>query len=151
MITYSNDSIFDCNAVAIVNAVNCVGVMGAGLAKAFADKFPEMNMDYMEYCKTGILKPGKLHTYLSMLPPSKHRIIVNLPTKDDWRDPSEYIYVVDGMETLANFVSRFAISSVGVPALGCGLGGLEWPKVNEIIEYYAELVPSTHWTVFPPQ
>lgn len=149
MITYDNGSIFDCGATAIVNAVNCVGVMGAGLAKAFADRYPLMEKDYIEYCNNGLLRPGKIHTYYSSL--GNDPIIVNLPTKDNWINPSKYTYIDNGMEKLASFVANFKLHSVAVPALGCGLGGLEWGSVKLGIEYWAETVPDTHWIVFPPQ
>lgn len=149
MITYSNDSIFDCGATAIVNAVNCVGVMGGGLAKAFATRFPLMEKDYIEYCSNGQLRPGELHTYFSNL--NSDPVIVNLPTKDDWKNPSKYSYVDNGMEKLAALANRFKFHSVGVPALGCGLGTLDWQTVVQDITYWAETVPDTHWIIFPPQ
>lgn len=152
MITYSDGSIFDCGATAIVNAVNCVGVMGAGLAKAFADKFPLMDLDYIEQCKLGLLEPGKVHTYYSNLDPDAP-LIINFPTKDDWRNPSQLDYIEFGMEALVDLVRRFRIGSIGIPALGCGLGGLNWDDVRSIIERHASnyVVDWVNWIIFPPQ
>lgn len=149
MITYSEGSIFECGATAIVNPVNCVGVMGGGLAKAFADKFPAMEEDYIAYCAEGLLRPGMVHSYFSNL--EEVPIVLNLPTKDDWREPSEYEYVANGLVALCAFLNRFNIDSVGVPALGCGLGGLEWSAVEVLIHRAETLTVSTNWIVFPPK
>lgn len=149
MITYNSGSIFECNAAALVNTVNCVGDMGAGLARAFAIRYPSMEQDYIRHCQLGNLRPGKLHTYHSNL--LADPVIINFPTKDDWRHPSEMRFIEAGMEKLVALASRFKFDSVAVPALGCGLGGLEWPRVKEEIEYWVEMLPTTNWIVFPPQ
>lgn len=145
----SNGNIFTTDVEAIVNPVNCVGVMGAGLAKAFAEKFPLMELDYMEYCKTGILRPGDIHTYYSNL--RYFRWIINFPTKDDWRHPSELAYIDRGMISLTNFVERLRIKSVGIPALGCGLGGLDWKDVQRVVSYHVGRLPNVDWYIFEPQ
>jgi O-acetyl-ADP-ribose deacetylase (regulator of RNase III) len=148
-LTYSNGSIFESGATAIVNPVNCVGVMGGGLAKAFAERYPLMLMDYEEYCDRGLLRPGMVHSYYSNL--EEEPIILNLPTKDDWKNPSTLEYVHDGLTALATYLNRFSIDSVAVPALGCGLGGLAWEKVDFEISMTTSLTPNTNWIVFPPQ
>jgi len=148
-LTYSTDSIFESGATAIVNPVNCVGVMGGGLAKAFAERYPLMLMDYEEYCNRDLLRPGMVHSYYSNL--EEEPIILNLPTKDDWRDPSTYEYVRSGLVAMATYLNRFNIDSVAVPALGCGLGGLNWEVVDYEINIHSTLTPNTNWIVFPPQ
>jgi O-acetyl-ADP-ribose deacetylase (regulator of RNase III) len=149
MVTYSDGSIFESGATAIVNPVNCVGVMGGGLALAFAKRYPDMELDYVEYCNRGLLRPGMVHSYFSNL--EDIPIVLNLPTKDDWRDPSTYQYVHDGLIALAVYLNCFNIDSVAVPALGCGLGGLTWEKVEFLINETSKLTPNTNWIVFPPQ
>ena len=149
MLTYSEGSIFESGATALVNPVNCVGTMGGGLAKAFALKYPAMEDDYMAYCFKGLLRPGMVHAYYSNLEDAP--IVLNLPTQDDWRNPSEYGYVSNGLIALCTFLNRFGIDSVGVPALGCGLGGLEWSQIELLIHRAASLTPNTNWIVFPPQ
>jgi O-acetyl-ADP-ribose deacetylase (regulator of RNase III) len=148
-LTYSTGSIFESGATAIVNPVNCVGVMGGGLAKAFAERYPLMLMDYEEYCDRQLLRPGMIHSYYSNL--EEDPIILNLPTKDDWRNPSTIEYVRTGLTALATYLNRFDIDSVAVPALGCGLGGLKWSDVDYEIGLAASLTPKTNWIVFPPQ
>jgi O-acetyl-ADP-ribose deacetylase (regulator of RNase III) len=158
MISYRDDSIFDSHADAIVNAVNCVGVMGAGLAKAFADRYPRMEADYIYYCNEGLLRPGTLHTYYSNL--EDEPVIVNFPTKDDWKNPSELLFIDSGMEALTQLVRKFKLKSVAIPALGCGLGGLEWIDVHEIICHWVRIAEaewsyedfnSVNWMLYPPQ
>jgi O-acetyl-ADP-ribose deacetylase (regulator of RNase III) len=148
-LTYSQGSIFDSGATAIVNPVNCVGVMGGGLARAFANRYPEMERDYNIYCESGLFRPGMVHSYYSNL--EENPIILNLPTKDDWRNPSTYEYVRNGLVALSTYLNRFSIDSVAVPALGCGLGGLKWEVVDYEINIASTLTPNTSWIVFPPQ
>lgn len=154
MITYRKDSIFDSGADAIVNAVNCVGVMGAGLAKAFAVRFPLMEKDYKVYCKEKLLVPGSLHTYYSNI--GLDPMIINFPTKDDWRNPSDLLFIDGGMAALVQLVAKFNLRKIAIPALGCGLGGLEWNDVHALIEYwineamYQKLIDA-EWILYPPQ
>ena len=118
-----------------VNPVNTVGVMGAGLAKAFADKFPDMFADYMEYCNAGLLQIGKLHVYqiVENCPFQHPKYIINFPTKKHWKEPSKYEYLEAGLEILEEKCQKLKIFRVAMPKLGCGLGGLEWDKVFELI------------------
>lgn len=148
-ITFRTDSLFDSGASAIVNAVNCVGVMGGGLAKVFADKYPLMELDYIEYCTLGLLRPGMLHTYQPNL--TKDPDIINFPTKDHFKNPSKLEYIDSGMERLSVLAITRNYMSVAIPALGCGLGGLDWSDVKPIIERHASLSPETLWMVYPPQ
>jgi O-acetyl-ADP-ribose deacetylase (regulator of RNase III) len=147
-LTYSKGSIFDSGATAIVNPVNCIGIMGGGLALAFAKRYPLMHLDYMEWCAKGLLRPGMVHSYYSNL--EEEPIILNLPTKDDLK-PSKLEYVHDGLIALAAYLNRFNVDSVAVPALGCGLGGLNWEPVDAKINMASKLTPNTNWIVFPPQ
>lgn len=159
MIYYRWDSIFDSDADAIVNAVNCVGAMGAGLAKAFAVKFPLMEKDYKAYCEEKLLAPGSLHTYYSNI--GLDPMIINFPTKDDWRNPSNLVFIDSGMEALTNLVFKFKLKRVAIPALGCGLGGLQWTDVHETIRYWIKIAEAdwsyqdinfkVDWILYPPQ
>lgn len=148
-VVFSTNSIFDSGATAIVNAVNCVGVMGGGLALAFKQRYPIMDLDYQEYCDRNMLRPGKLHTYQPSL--TNDPWIVNFPTKDHFKDPSELEYIESGMQQLAVMAVVRNWHSVAVPALGCGLGGLKWDDVLPIIEKHVSFAPDTLWLVYPPQ
>lgn len=148
MITAGEGSIFDSDADAIVNAVNCVGVMGAGLAKAFKDRFPHMNEQYEVKCKLGLLKPGQLDIYVIDSTP---KYIINFPTKDDWRNPSELKYILSGRRAMIDVVEQYKMKSVAIPALGCGLGGLSWGVVKPILRNLDALAPQVEWIIYDPQ
>ena len=130
-VTYGN--IFNAQTDAIVNPVNCVGVMGAGLAKVFKQKFPSNFATYKQACDEG-LQPGEL--IISEANGNTPRYIINLPTKDHWRDPSEWQYIQKGLVSLKEQSLDMGITSLAMPALGCGLGGLEFemlvPMVKDI-------------------
>ncbi|UZJ63192.1 macro domain-containing protein [Sphingobacterium sp. KU25419] len=85
--------IFSSDAQTLVNTVNCVGVMGKGLAKSFKEKYPKMYSEYTKICKQGLLDIGKLWLYKT-----ERKWILNFPTKYDWRQPSELHYLEAGLE-----------------------------------------------------
>lgn len=125
-------SIFETDAEAIVNPVNCVGVSGAGLAREFARHYPEHDRVYREACKEGRVMPGRgVITETGIDSPA---YIVNFPTKRHWRDESRLSDIRLGLRNLRRELLRLGIRSVELPALGAGLGGLDWPEVRELIE-----------------
>ena len=134
-IVYVSGNILEAKTEVITNAVNCVGVMGAGLAKQFKDKYPEMFKDYREACRYKELFPGQIHVYKihSTSPPF---YIFNFPTKKDWRNPSKIEYIEKGLNTMRKVLSTTNIKSISIPKLGCGLGGLKWSDVNLLIKKY---------------
>ena len=125
--------IFEVEAEALVNPVNCVGVMGRGLARQFRHRFPQCFQDYVRACRDGSLRPGSVHVHPTQ---RKHPplVVINLPTKDHWRDPSQLSYIIFGVAALADALERYQIKSVAIPPLGCGLGGLDWDDVRPVIE-----------------
>ena len=128
MLNFTIGDLFSSPAYAIVNTVNCEGFMGKGLAYQFKLKYPQMNMDYVEQCKLGKLRPGTLHAY-----EEKGRLIVNFPTKDKWRLPSKMEYVEQGLDELVKLIQEHNIQSIAIPPLGCGNGGLDWLDVKNLI------------------
>ncbi len=146
MIISKKGSIFDSTAECLVNPVNCQGVMGAGLAKEFARRSPEMLKQYQSFCKQRLVKLGTVYLYKSPY----HRDIVNFPTKDHWKDKSELKWIVAGCLSLRELIDIGGINSLAVPALGCGLGGLEFSIVFEILKgtLYDFRIPIE---VYPPQ
>lgn len=133
MIQCETGDIFKIDTEAIVNPVNCVGVMGAGLAAQFKRKFPENFSAYRSVCTLGQLKPGVL--FIFELPGnSSPRYIVNFPTKIHWKEKSDLIYIASGLEALLQEVGVRGIKSIAIPPLGCGLGGLDWNSVLGLIE-----------------
>lgn len=116
-----------------VNPVNCVGVMGAGLALEFKKRSPKMFSEYRQICSKGELKPGKLHVWTD---PETSEITINFPTKRHWRNKSQLGDIELGLIELAQFLQDYIGSSVVMPALGCGLGGLAWDDVYDLISRY---------------
>lgn len=135
-IHYVKGSIFQTEAMALVNPVNCVGVMGKGLALEFKKRAPEMFERYAAVCKAKKLKPGILHYYSA-----EDCLVVNFPTKVDWRNPSELDYIEQGLRTFRKNYAKRNISSVAFPPLGCGLGGLKWTDVKALMEKYLSDLP----------
>ena len=131
-VTYTDSSIFEIDAEAIVNPVNCVGVSGAGLARQFARHYPENDRLYKQACEEGRVMPGRgLFTGTGLDSP---RHIVNFPTKRCWRDESRLSDISLGLRNLHRELLRRGIRSTALSALGVGLGGLGWRDVREIIE-----------------
>lgn len=137
MITYVRTSIFDSPAQTWVNAVNTVGVMGKGLAKAFKDRYPAMFQQYRYECEQRQLDIGRLSIYRS-----PDTIIVNFPTKKHWKNPSQVDYIEEGLRTFVAIYQHEGITSVSFPQLGCGNGGLDWSsEVRPLMERYLQPLP----------
>lgn len=142
MLEFVKGDFFDYDADIRINTVNCVGVMGAGVALAFKNKYPEMFKEYVKICKSGELKPGKPVSWSNEDMFSAGITIINFPTKDHWRRPSEYEYVENGLKWLANYLLDKKDKVVTLPALGCGHGGLKWEEVKVLIHTYLEKSPA---------
>lgn len=136
MIRYVRGNLFDSGAQTLVNPVNCRGVMGKGLAKVFKDRWPEMFRQYQEACKKAELRIG-----FPLLFKAEDRQILSVPTKDDWKKPSTLEMVEAGLRGIRERYRDWAITSIAMPALGCGLGGLEWSKVRPLIETHLADLP----------
>ncbi len=134
MITYTTGNIFESSAEALVNTVNTVGVMGKGLALQFKKNFPSNYRLYRKACSNGELQIGNLLILNDRNMESGEKIIINFPTKTDWRKPSEYSYIEAGLEALARELKERGIKSVAIPPLGAGNGGLNWTLVKAMIE-----------------
>ena len=115
----------------IVNAVNCVGVMGKGLALEFKKRFPDMYQDYVARCHAKQVRLGEPYLYRQSSP-----WLLNFPTKDHWRSVSHLSDIVAGLEYLERHYHEWEITSLAVPALGCGYGQLEWRVVGPILYRY---------------
>lgn len=118
--------IFDSKAQTLVNTVNCVGVMGKGIALGFKEHFPDMFEDYVRRCEAKEVKLGRPYLFKRLLPPW----ILNFPTKEHWRSVSSLKAIVSGLEYLARHYREWGIMSLAVPPLGCGHGQLEWRVVG---------------------
>ncbi len=130
------ENIFECDAQVLVNPVNLVGVMGAGLAKEFKDKYPEMFNEYKEECSNGSFKEGELLLYKS-----NNQWILNFPTKHDWRDMASIELIEKGLQNFVDTYEANGIKSIVFPRLGCGLGGLDWEVVGPMMHKYLDNLP----------
>lgn len=134
MIKYIKGNILESKAQALINTVNTVGVMGKGIALQFKKAYLNNFKSYHEACKRKEVEIGKLFVTHDSNLNTGNKIIINFPTKKDWRKPSEYSYIKEGLDDLVRVIEEKQISSIAIPPLGAGNGGLEWEKVKKIIE-----------------
>jgi O-acetyl-ADP-ribose deacetylase (regulator of RNase III) len=121
--------LFASSARTLVNPVNCVGAMGAGLAAEFRRRFPDLDADYQRRCAAGQLRLGQPYRYRTAAGVQ----VVNFPTKGDWRAPSRLADIDQGLAYLAAHATGWQLGSLAVPALGAGLGGLTWEQVGPLL------------------
>src|SRR5665647_276942 len=133
MIEYITGNILESKAEALVNTVNTVGVMGKGIALQFKKAYLNNFKVYQKACEKGEISTGKMFITRDSNLSSGEKIIINFPTKTDWRKPSEYKYIVEGLTDLAKVIEKEQIKSIAIPPLGAGNGGLKWEKVKTII------------------
>ena len=126
MIRVLSGNLFESKAQTWVNTVNCVGVMGKGVALGFKERFPEMFADYQRRCERGEVRLGRPYLFKNLVGPW----IVNFPTKQHWRQVTNLQDIVSGLEYLRGHYKDWGIKSLAVPPLGCGNGQLEWRVVG---------------------
>ncbi|SON50423.1 macro domain-containing protein [Vibrio tapetis] len=150
MISYVEGNILHDQADAIINTVNTVGVMGKGLALQFKKAFPDNFKAYKSACDSKKLTTGKM---LSVATQSINApfYIINFPTKAHWKGKSKIEYIQDGLGALKKEVRRLELTSVAIPALGSGLGGLPWSEVEREIQAALSDMPDVEWRIYPPQ
>lgn len=134
---------------AIVNTVNCVGVMGKGIALQFKKKWPANFKAYATACKAGEIRLGKMFIFdLGAL--ATPRYIINFPTKAHWRNTSNLKDIAAGLQDLVQQIKNLDIRSIAMPPLGCGNGGLSWSDVRPVIEQYFASLPEVTLRLFEP-
>jgi O-acetyl-ADP-ribose deacetylase (regulator of RNase III)/uncharacterized protein YwgA len=116
-------------AQTLINTVNCVGVMGKGIALEFKNRFPDMYEDYVQRCQRGEVKPGVPYLYRPLFPPQ----VINFPTKDHWKSLSKLNDIEHGLRHLVEHYKEWNVASLAIPPLGCGNGQLEWRVVGPTI------------------
>ena len=134
MIHYKSANLLDSEAEALVNTVNTVGIMGKGIALQFKNQFPNNYKLYASACKANEITIGKLFVTEENSLLGGRKIIINFPTKTDWKKPSEYSYIERGLIDLVKIIKEKGIRSVAIPPLGAGNGGLDWNKVKVLLE-----------------
>jgi O-acetyl-ADP-ribose deacetylase (regulator of RNase III) len=130
MIKYADGDLFEVEVDIRVNTVNCVGVMGAGVALAFKRRYPAMFRNYVAKCRRGEIRPGKVDIWKSL----SGEWVINFPTKMHWREHSRYEFIEAGLADLRSYLALQPGVTVAMPAVGCGHGGLDWTRVRAMIE-----------------
>ena len=149
MIEFTQGDILKTEADALVNTVNCVGVMGRGIALQFRKAYPENFKAYKKACDAKQVQPGTMfvHDLNSLYLP---RYIINFPTKRHWKNKSQIEDIQSGLEDLVTVVRDRQIRSIAIPPLGCGLGGLDWEQVRELIIDAFQALPDVKVLLFKP-
>lgn len=149
MIEYTQGDILKCQAEALVNTVNCVGVMGRGIALQFKNQFPANFKAYAAACKRQEIQPGRMFVFDTgqLTPP---RYIINFPTKRHWRGKSRMEDIEAGLKALVTTIRERGIRSIAIPPLGSGLGGLDWAQVRPRIEAALRALEDVRVMVFEP-
>jgi O-acetyl-ADP-ribose deacetylase (regulator of RNase III) len=145
LVTFVRGNIFESSAQVITNTVNCVGVMGAGLALEFKNKFPTMFDGYKIRCQKKEVTPGVPYLW-----ENDSAQILNFPTKRHWKESSLIGDIEDGLKYLAANYQKMGLQSMALPPLGCGLGGLDWQDVKPLVEKYLGPLPDLEVYVYEP-
>lgn len=130
MLKFTEGNILEAKVEALVNTVNCVGIMGKGIALQFKENFPGNFKQYREACQHNEVKIGKMFVVRQLL---DVKYIINFPTKKHWKENSKIAYIKDGLKDLKEKISQYKIKSIAIPPLGCGLGGLNWDQIKPLM------------------
>ena len=148
ILNIAKGNLLEASTDALVNTVNCVGVMGKGIALQFKRRYPEMYSDYRRACERGDVEIGKMHVFeVDQL--SGPKFIINFPTKQHWKGNSSLEWIREGLVDLVRRIEILGITSIAIPPLGSGNGGLDWAEVEPLIR---EALATTDVRVelFPP-
>jgi O-acetyl-ADP-ribose deacetylase (regulator of RNase III) len=151
MIQFLSGDILKSDAEALVNTVNCVGIMGRGIALQFKNAYPENFKAYAAACQREEVQPGRMFVFETgqLTPP---RYIINFPTKRHWRGKSRIQDIESGLKALVEVIRARAIRSIAIPPIGSGLGGLDWKKqVRPLIERSLAALHDVDVFVYEPE
>lgn len=149
MIEYEHGDILRADVEALVNTVNCVGVMGRGIALQFKRAFPQNFKAYATACKKEEVQPGRMFIFETGQLTYPHYII-NFPTKRHWRGASRIQDIDSGLQALVEAISQYKIRSIAIPPLGSGLGGLDWSEVKSRIEAALQPLTDVRIVIYEP-
>ena len=149
MTDYTTGDILQADAEALVNTVNCVGVMGRGIALQFKNTFPANIEAYAEACNREEVQPGRMFVYATGFVHNP-KFIINFPTKRHWRGKSRYEDIEAGLHALVEEIRARGIRSIAIPPLGSGLGGLDWAQVRARIDDAMRELGDVRVTVYEP-
>jgi O-acetyl-ADP-ribose deacetylase (regulator of RNase III) len=147
-IELKSGDLFTTEADAIVNTVNCVGIMGRGIALQFKNVYPANFKAYKAACNADLVQPGRMFVFeTGKFTP---RLIINFPTKRHWKGKSRIEDIDSGLVALVQEIKARNIKSIAIPPLGAGLGGLNWDDVLPRIKAALQNIPDLHVMVFEP-
>jgi O-acetyl-ADP-ribose deacetylase (regulator of RNase III) len=149
-IEFKTGDILQADAEVLVNTVNCVGVMGRGIALQFKNAFPANFEAYANACSRDELQPGRMFWFETGFL-SNPKFIVNFPTKRHWRGKSRMEDIASGLKSLTQDIRDRRIRSIAIPPLGSGLGGLDWGNVRPLIVDALQSLPDLHVQIFEPR
>ena len=149
MITFKTGDILKADVEALVNTVNCVGIMGRGIALQFKRQFPDNFLAYKTACDREEVQPGQIFVFETRTL-TNPKYILNFPTKRHWRGKSRMEDIETGLLSLVNEVQAREIRSIAIPPLGSGLGGLKWSGVRKRIEAAFSTAENVSIAVFEP-
>lgn len=149
MIKLMQGDILKADVEALVNTVNCIGVMGRGIALQFSKAFPENSKVYKSACDKKQLHPGMM-LVCGLNRFENPQYVINFPTKRHWKGKSRIEDIESGLKVLIEEVRKRDIHSIAIPPLGCGLGGLNWEQVRPMIENAFESLPNMNVLLYEP-
>ncbi|WP_379069224.1 macro domain-containing protein [Mesorhizobium sp. UC74_2] len=148
VVEFRTGNILDADVDALVNTVNCVGVMGRGIALQFKNAYPDNFKAYEAACSRKEVQPGRMFVFeTGRFSP---RFIINFPTKRHWRGNSRIEDIKSGLVDFVDVIRSRKIKSVAIPPLGAGLGGLKWTEVRPLIEKAVQELPDTDVIIYEP-
>ena len=150
MISYHTSDLFRSTAEVWVNPVNLMGVSGAGLALKFKQRFPYNFQAYQHACAAGMLQTGTVLVFPTSLP-SYPKYIVNFPSKRHWKQRSRFEDVELSTQHLVKEVQKLRVESLAMPAVGCGLGGLNWGTVQPMLEKHLGVLQDMSVEIYLPK
>lgn len=115
---------------------NCAGAMGKGIALAFKEKFPDMYAEYKKRCQMKLFLPGDVYDYQK----GEYHVF-NLATQVTWHSGAKLQYVKESLQKMLQYAKASGIKNIALPAIGTGLGGLDWNDVKKVIEEFGSIIP----------
>lgn len=149
MIEEGSGNLLTADVDALVNTVNTVGVMGKGIALQFKRAYPANFAAYRAACGREEIRPGQMFVFDTGIR-GPRRYVINFPTKQHWKSDSRLEDISAGLDDLVRVVAERGITSIAIPALGCGNGGLDWQTVRPLIEQACARMPQVRVVIFPP-
>lgn len=150
MIEFNTGDVVVADAEALVNTVNCVGIMGRGIALQFKKAYPANFEAYAAACRRKEVQPGRMFVYETNFV-TNPKYIINFPTKRHWRGKSRIEDIEGGLHALAEEIERRKIRSIALPPLGSGLGGLDWAQVKALIQAALGRLEAVRVIAFEPR